>query len=56
MVWGRHEEDKKLDEYLDWILAWLEEFPHLSVAQIKDWLIKKFSQLKFGDSTVRLYA
>lgn len=46
---------KKLDEYLDWILAWLEEFPHLSAAQIKDWLIEKFPQLEVGDSTVRLY-
>lgn len=28
---------KKLDQYLDWILAWLEEYPHLSAAQIKYW-------------------
>lgn len=46
---------KKLDQYLDWILAWLEEYPHLSAAQIKDWLLEKFPHLQVGDSTVRLY-
>lgn len=46
---------KKLDEHLDWIVAWLEEYPHLSAAQIKDWLIERSSDLDVGDSTVRLY-
>lgn len=46
---------KKLDEHLDWIVAWLEEYPHLSAAQIKDWLLEKFPSLEIGDSTVRLY-
>lgn len=46
---------KKLDAYQDWILAWLQEFPHLSAAQIKDWLLERFPTLKVGDSTVRLY-
>lgn len=46
---------KKLDPYQDWILAWLEEFPHLSAAQIKDWLLERFSDLNVGDSTVRLW-
>ena len=45
---------KKLDQYLDWILAWLEEYPHLSAAQIKDWLLEKSPHLQVGDSTVRL--
>lgn len=27
---------KKLDSYKDWMLAWLEEYPHLSSAQIQD--------------------
>lgn len=29
--------------------------PHLSAAQIKDWLLERFPTLKVGDSTVRLY-
>lgn len=42
----RHSEElsqsrvKKLDLYKDWIIAWLEEFPHLSSAQIHDWLLE----------------
>lgn len=46
---------KKLDPYQDWIVAWLKEYPHLSAAQIKDWLLEKFPSLEVGDSTVRLY-
>jgi transposase len=46
---------KKLDPYQDWIVAWLEEFPHLSAAQIKDWLLERYPDLIVGDSTVRLY-
>lgn len=52
--WEGMKKTKKLDQYLDWILAWLEEYPHLSAAQIKDWLLKKFPHLQVGDSTVRL--
>jgi transposase len=46
---------KKLDPYRDWIVAWLEEYPHLSAAQIKDWLLERYPDLIVGDSTVRLY-
>lgn len=46
---------KILDEYKEWIIAWLQEFPHLSAAQIKDWLLEKFPDLKVADSTTRLY-
>ncbi|PEA55758.1 IS21 family transposase [Bacillus pseudomycoides] len=46
---------KKLDVYRDWIVAWLEEYPHLSAAQIKDWLLERYPELEIGDSTVRLY-
>jgi transposase len=46
---------KKLDPYRDWIVAWLEEYPHLSAAQIKDWLLERYPDLEVGDSTVRLY-
>lgn len=44
----RHSEElsqsriKKLDLYKDWIIAWLEEFPHLSSAQIHDWLLERY--------------
>ena len=46
---------KILDQYKEWIIAWLNEYPHLSAAQIKDWLLERFSDLKVGDSTTRLY-
>ena len=46
---------KILDPYQDWIVEWLREHPHLSAAQIKDWLLERFPDLKVGDSTVRLY-
>ncbi|MCP3033599.1 IS21 family transposase [Halobacillus sp. A1] len=46
---------KKLDSYKDWILAWLEEYPHLSAAQIHDWLLERYPDLTVGGSTVRSY-
>lgn len=46
---------KKLDPYRDWIVAWLEEFPHLSAAQIQDWLLERHHDLEIGESTVRSY-
>ena len=50
-----YKKPKKLDPYRDWILAWLEEYPHLSAAQIKDWLLERYHDLDVGESTVRLY-
>ncbi|MFC7064247.1 IS21 family transposase [Halobacillus seohaensis] len=47
--------EKKLDSYKDWILAWLEEYPHLSAAQIHDWLLERYPDLAVGGSTVRSY-
>lgn len=46
---------KRLDPYKDWIVAWLEEYPHLSAAQIQDWLIERYPDLVIGESTVRTY-
>lgn len=46
---------KKLDEYQDWIVNWLREYPTLSGAQIYDWLQEKFSDISVGESTVRRY-
>jgi len=46
---------KKLDPFRDWIVAWLEEYPHLSAAQIQDWLIERHPDLDVGESTVRSY-
>lgn len=46
---------KKLDDYKDWILEWLKEYPHLSGAQIYDWLLEKFPNLDLAESTCRLY-
>lgn len=46
---------KKLDPYKEWIIAWLKEYPHLSAAQIKDWLLERFPNLEVADSTTRLY-
>lgn len=54
-VLGLNQRVKKLDAYEEWLVAWLKEFPHLSAAQIKDWLLERFPELKVGDSTVRLY-
>lgn len=50
-----HKKSKKLDPYRDWFVAWLEEYPHLSAAQIRDWLIERYPELEVGESTVRLY-
>jgi transposase len=50
-----YRKSKKLDPYRDWIVAWLEEYPHLSAAQIKDWLLERYPDIRVGDSTVRLY-
>ena len=50
-----YKKPKKLDFYHDWILAWLEEYPHLSAAQIRDWLMERYADLNIGESTVRLY-
>ena len=46
---------KKLDPFQDWIVNWLLEYPHLSNAQIMDWLLEQFPNLKIGESTVRNY-
>lgn len=39
---------KKLDEYQDWIVNWLREYPTLSGAQIYDWLQEKFPDINVG--------
>lgn len=49
------QKSKILDTYRDWIVAWLQEYPHLSAAQIQDWLLERYPNLKVGESTVRLY-
>jgi transposase len=46
---------KKLDPYYDVILNWLKEHPDLSSAQVYDWLIERYNDLKIGESTVRRY-
>lgn len=46
---------KKLDPYKDWIIAWLQEYPHLNASQIQDWLLEKFPDFTVGESTMRLY-
>ena len=33
----------------------MKEYPHLSAAQIKDWLLERFPNLEVADSTTRLY-
>ena len=45
---------KKLDPYKDWIVAWLQEYPHLNASQIQDWLLEKFPDFTVGESTMRL--
>jgi hypothetical protein len=44
-----------LDPYKDWIVAWLQEYPHLNASQIQDWLLEKFPDFTVGESTMRLY-
>lgn len=46
---------KKLDEYKDWIVGWLLEFPSLTGAQVLDWLQEKYPEIDVGESTVRRY-
>lgn len=46
---------KKLDPYKEWLLAWLHEYPHLSAAQIQDWLLERYPNFTVGESTMRLY-
>jgi transposase len=46
---------KKLDPYKDWIVAWLQKYPHLNASQIQDWLLEKFPDFTVGESTMRLY-
>lgn len=46
---------KTLDPYKEWIVAWLQEYPHMSAAQIKDWLLERYPDLVVADSTTRLY-
>ncbi|MBA9028251.1 transposase [Peribacillus huizhouensis] len=52
---GPHRKPRKLASYRDWIIAWLEEYPHLSAAKIRDWLLKRYPDLVIGESTVRTY-
>jgi len=46
---------KKLDPHKDWIVAWLEEFPNLSIAQIHDWSLERYPELLVDESTVKTY-
>ena len=46
---------ENLPPYKDWIVAWLEEYPHLSAAQIQDWLIEPYPDLVIEESTLRTY-
>ncbi|WP_046133221.1 helix-turn-helix domain-containing protein, partial [Bacillus thermotolerans] len=46
---------KKLDPYEMIIHTWLTEHPDMSAAQIHDWLLEKYKDLKVGESTVRGY-
>lgn len=52
---GPHRKPRKLAPYRDWIIAWLEEYPHLSAAQIRDWLLERYPDMVIGESTVRTY-
>jgi len=46
---------RKLDPYQNQLLAWLNEHPDLSSAQIEDWLKERHSDLDVGGSTIRSY-
>lgn len=46
---------KKLDPYELLIHTWLTEHPDLSAAQVHDWLLERYDNLKVGESTVRSY-
>src|SRR5699024_10754307 len=45
---------KKLDDYKDTILFWLQQHPDMSAAQVLDWLQEKY-EVNISESTVRLY-
>lgn len=46
---------EKLDPYKDWLVAWLQEYPHLSAAQLQDWLLERYPDFVVGESTMRMY-
>jgi transposase len=46
---------RKLDRYEMLIQTWLSEHPDLSAAQVHDWLLERYKDLKVGESTVRSY-
>ncbi len=47
---------KKLDSYKDWLVAWLQEYPHLSAAQMQDWLLERFPNFVVGESICKSIA
>src|SRR5690554_5642911 len=46
---------KKLGSHEEVIVDWLKEHPDLSAAQIEDWLLEEYPNLKVGSSTIRLF-
>lgn len=46
---------RKLNDYESIILDWLKEHPDLSAAQVEDWLLEDYPELKVGSSTIRLF-
>jgi transposase len=46
---------KKLDQYQDRIIQWLQEHPDLTGAQVHDWLKEHYEGFAVGESTVRNY-
>lgn len=46
---------EKLDPYKELILNWLGEHSDLSAAQVQDWLLEKYKDMKIGESIVRAY-
>lgn len=46
---------KKLNSHEEVIVDWLKEHPDLSSAQIEDWLLEEYPELKVGSSTIRLF-
>jgi len=46
---------RKLDPYKDIILEWLRKNPDMTAAQVLDWLLEKYEDLKVAESTVRSY-
>lgn len=53
-VWVESLQTRKkiLDPYKGLILAWLNEHPDLTAAEVQDWLIERHKDLKVGESTV----